>query len=1294
MPNQQGSIRFKGGGSLSTLSNSLLLNQEKASLYFVVRPNQIGSNINYYLNIPNNNTLEMLSTTFYHAFNGSPGNFIYYNFNFIQNQPSVWCLSVDATGVTSMYVNGFSVVTYNNFGVNPNGPGVLSFVNGSSWDYNISSFIYWTGYALSVQDIQNPALATNPFSINSGVACFLSMDGPIGNSVNVGDSGITNYGYGGSIYSIHSLTGSGNIVYDSGIHYIPPLIVDSYVTTSSGFLAFLLQNNGQYYYNPTVNLNPTVEVNTGGSIQTVQLTGGITDVNAPWIMYPWETPSTTGSTITYTAPYGWVNGFLSQTGYATNLYNQLPFPFETPSTRWGFNIISACVYYGNSFFFRNIASTLFNFSPKVDSYKDYNPIGGVAGTNYSIGLQQGIPNLITSSVGGVFVTGVWQYSYTDDPVYSSILFLGSYYGTETNSISYSSVISGVRYTKGSSTFTFGPVRLDPYMNVNVIPQTNSGILIKNLFITPPGNKIDNSDTFAIDQNMLYQISTSGGKFVPVIRTMGSLQINSSNMCDISNMVNISGFTWYRGPHNVPVSYVTPYVYSVTPSAYFNTYGWVDIRRFSVVPNSYVAFHAFTPGNHGLFSHQALQMSQTVSVMTTGNGQAYDFNVINYPMAILYTSPSSFIFYLAGQFNAATGVEPMTSLGVNSGIFSFTLDLTQAGIPYEAALSIPQKIPCDLWFNIPAHMNYQTSTYLANYALQTVPSGRTIYLEYTNEHWNFIFYQYSQLGQEGYFKYGQFSDVNINTMYTLNAAAHHDIWDAVFISGGRPGTINRVFGGSYGTAVWHKGTIATANANNLKIDSIAFAPYIPAFLPVTPAFTGRSYGNMAQYHDLFRHFMWYENYNNTFWPAIKNDFAAYSGGPIDIVYYEGGTQNTIDPNAPSAILQQVDFFYHPENKRTMETFFQLGQSWGGKVGAYFNLDGKNLFPNTWFMSAYPSQIHGNGDGSDGLAINKFSMTDGLQHDTDNITTAMQAWHEYTDANINVPSFNVTPTIVSEIPSSGSIGITGVPPITINFSKAINTSTIHFNLYDSNNALVPTTISSNNFSATLTPTGVLRTNTAYTIEVSGLVDTIGIPQQGIFLSSFNNSTLSVVPTSASVIYNSGLSITATLTNATGTLTASSLHGTVPGSVTTNIPFTYTAPSSGTGFTSDIVTVNDIADGLSSQCSITLTFAPVPHLSVSPTGVTVGYGRNQSITPILVNSSYPLIASATHGIVPGSVTSNVPFTYTAPTGGFSSDIVTVNDIGDNIMALCHITLTSLTRYSFYVTNNRQPIYIQLVL
>jgi hypothetical protein len=170
---------------------------------------------------------------------------------------------------------------------------------------------------------------------------------------------------------------------------------------------------------------------------------------------------------------------------------------------------------------------------------------------------------------------------------------------------------------------------------------------------------------------------------------------------------------------------------------------------------------------------------------------------------------------------------------------------------------------------------------------------------------------------------------------------------------------------------------------------------------------------------------------------------------------------------------------------------------------------------------------------------------------------------------------------------------------------------------------------------------------------------------YKATVSTPTLTVSPTSATVALNGTHSITPTLTNSSAALTASSLHGSVPGSVTSGVAFTYTAPSSGTA---DTVTVIDSTDSLTAPCSITLTSSPT--LTILPTSATVALNGTQSVTATLANSSAALTATALYGTVPGSVTSGTPFTYTAPASGVS-DTVEVFDSTDSLTATCSITL-----------------------
>jgi hypothetical protein len=107
----------------------------------------------------------------------------------------------------------------------------------------------------------------------------------------------------------------------------------------------------------------------------------------------------------------------------------------------------------------------------------------------------------------------------------------------------------------------------------------------------------------------------------------------------------------------------------------------------------------------------------------------------------------------------------------------------------------------------------------------------------------------------------------------------------------------------------------------------------------------------------------------------------------------------------------------------------------------------------------------------------------------------------DANGNVMAGPVTwsfttaavtgPTVTSTSPTSGATNVVTTTPVKATFSVSVQASTISFVLKDSGGNTVPASVAYDNtsFTATLTPSALLKTSTTYTATVSGAKDQSG-------------------------------------------------------------------------------------------------------------------------------------------------------------------------------------------------------------
>ncbi len=1017
--------------------------------------------------------------------------------------PIHFATAFDGSGITTSYINGIPFVTSSGLGkTNTQNTANTFFSNINLLDFRISDFAYWTGYTLTLQDVQALGAGASPFDIDNSVCSYLSMDGPSGQLIQVGDSGITNHGFGGSSFSINQITNGtrgGAIKYGAPIDYQPPGVGKAYISTTSGVIAFILKTNAQPYYNPTILADPTITISSGATSYDIDLHGRIHSTLDPWVLYAWDSGVPPGYDITYTAPSGWVKYFPLQTGYIQNLVGQDVFGYsDHVDLKWGFNIIGA--NYNLDFstsVTRNLANRLFT---------DIWPTNVVFPSFHSDLLYSSITKISSAPGRPLWPTGVWKWCWQDHPVYNSVLTFFS--NTQINDTPKytNTTMSGIRYSQGTANITYraGDTQ-DPRITLYINPQTASGIKISNVQVVMPGDNLDTADNIAPNQDMISQLSTSSGKYCPVVRVMDTCGTNGSQMCEIADLPHITGQLHYISPVNVPVALMCPYDHSITPSAYYSDFGWLDNNNLSFSPNTAIAFEAFCVNPHGLHSDQTVDVLTFQTLNLSGNGQSFALAPLNTFLGILYTSPSSFICYRGDVNRASTGICPFTLPYAVTGVFSFSINKLAGTAPFQTLMNFTANLSgCDFWMNIPHGLSPQASTFLAQEALRLLPPDRKVILEYTNEHWNFTFNQATTLSVLSNMLPG--GGYSPHVPYVLRMRTHQDIWDDVFISGGRPGKIVRLLGDQF--EGYNSFLYSQCIANNINVDATCVAPYqqIPGDPSISSAYY---YHSIPVAHEIYRHHIWYNSVEVGFWQFLFDQMLQLGGHlnkNIALYFYEAGLAVPIPDSLPSGFYISADFFYHPEMRYTMHHYHQYGNRYGADLAAYYGLCGLPFYFGTtiqqYFTYISSNQPHGRGDGLDGKAINQFTMIDGKAHDDTNVCTAHEGWIEYLNECTGIPSYPSSPRVASETPSVNQLGVSGKPQIQMNFNKAVVPSSINLTLFDTNlNNYVAGTTITDFWNAKFVPTSNLSLGTKYTVQVSGLQSTVGIPQNNTFTYQFN-------------------------------------------------------------------------------------------------------------------------------------------------------------------------------------------------
>lgn len=1077
---------------------------------------------------------------------------------------------------TTSYWNGIRVSNSTAinlpWGLRTNQGRVVIGLNPLTTSYNTSvtleDFAIWSGYAPNLADVVD-LMGRNktPLQIGNGAFIWYTLDGVSGVAPTPGSSGMLNWGTGGSgKYSLNSTTfwgtPSGNGLFTSEqLTHSLTVNVDQYINQNSGLATFVFRkvSDNSLSFNPVININPSITITVTGNNTFVQLTGAVTYSVASYVMYDLgsnRVPS--NATVTYNMQPGWAqtaDGFVtSATGNMGNYAggNLWSLPSST-TCEWGFNLNSTPDWNLKNWF-RKISA---NFTNAASSTSDGYPLQFAGNTGTATVWTNSFSNSVDSR-GQPIPTGLWFLDYKDHPTFSSSLWMTSSsaaaFGFVTQpSLSYSTVMSGVRYTRNAYLATTG-TSFGGGLILNWVPFSPTGINVSNIWLIAPNNSLDTSDPYAIDQNVITYFSTSGQKFSPIVRVMGLIHGGGGD-CSItqeSDFLNPTGFQWIQPAQTIQALYVRPYNLTISPSAFVPWLGWVYPSSINYMydsagsTNVRYTYEVITSGNHGLRSGNVLNPTNVGfgPINVSGvDGYVYSVTKFTTQQSCIITSPSSFVmveFQLV--ISSGANIKTPTTTTYATGLY-YTYNKPGPGLikPWEAIFKVPASISgATAWFSAPAFADDYAHAAIARTAFNTLPSGRKVIVEYSNEVWNGLFRQSGWM-----FSVASMLGLTSDQLQTIRGSQIHDIWDSVFSSGGRPNSITRVFANQYGSNMAGlTNMMNTLLSRNLPAHALSFAPYVDftiSDVSVTGAMGSWDYDKL---HDFYRHHLFYNSRESILFGAATGLTTTYqniTGTGLSLFAYEAANEVPFYYDIPQASIKAIDWYYHRENYNTRNAYYLYNQLHGLNKGCYFSL--YNYFSTAgvtssatviWGTMRWPGQQWGVGEN------NRFAINDGVAHDVDNVSPAMLAWKQWNDRTTTIPVIPNLPTVISQIPTSGTASVTGILPLSVTFNKAIVPGTVGFSLYDGNNNIVPTTFSVNNFTATLTPTGNLSAGIMYTLRVSGLQDLVGLSQASTFTYSLNQSSAfavsALLPANSST-NNSILSTVSVTFNApiqTGTLT----------------------------------------------------------------------------------------------------------------------------------------------------------------
>ena len=354
--------------------------------------------------------------------------------------------------------------------------------------------------------------------------------------------------------------------------------------------------------------------------------------------------------------------------------------------------------------------------------------------------------------------------------------------------------------------------------------------------------------FAIDQNLIHNLTTPSGKGPATIRFMDAMMSfdGRTGESDASTLQSPYNIQWQGTEHQFTLSQIRPYDPAVSPYVYFpqaypgtsnigdgttpyaiaiagvgdGTVGWLN---FGGSTTGWLVAEFVTTGSHGLVSGQNITLPSggglSSVTQTAGSSSTTTFSASAGSQPIWVTSATTFVMTLFGNSTVTTGMPGL----INN--ISGTQTVTGNGyvfIPDNGSLAAQvlaraasQWTGCRAWWNIPGPAMDNLITSLAQTALAYTDPGHEHIIELENEVWSndfakIIAYANGKLGLLGT-QSGHYNDWLVG-----QSARAYWLWRAVFDAAGRGNEVKLCVGGQFtDSAVTQSvaSSVATYNAAN-------------------------------------------------------------------------------------------------------------------------------------------------------------------------------------------------------------------------------------------------------------------------------------------------------------------------------------------------------------------------------------------------------------------------------------------------------------------------------------------------
>jgi hypothetical protein len=640
--------------------------------------------------------------------------------------------------------------------------------------------------------------------------------------------------------------------------------------------------------------------------------------------------------------------------------------------------------------------------------------------------------------------------------------------------------------------------------------------------------------------------------------------------------------------------------------------------------------------HGVLTGTGITTNGTTSypLLTFSNGDK--LQLFGMGRAIYATGPNTFFQAIGGSGGGGTlaapvALDPAKQYWEQRWPWASTM-------PHEACAIITGKFPnanlhVNIWPDACDDLVYE----IARRVLANFPAGRKIYVEYTNEPWNWSFGTF-------YFHTAVMGPLLLPSKpynlahYAWRAYQVHDIFRTVFATAGRAGEIVAMLNCQMGSsdAQSHMNYAITLGK---PVDAIAIAPYVQT--------EDTSYNNTfinglddEQVISLFIHDLWYNPRTYNAYAATDKkyiaDYNAATGRNCIMMGYEGGIEFVLPNNTkvlnretrnhdcitdPAWYFAEGDFYAWLQYQGFDHLHvYALAMFWG---------------PQAWGIYHGITQEAGYGDGSDGKFNNLLCRANPtsphykgstVNQDLNTVSVRGQAFIDWLGAIDHIPpppatEYSVTPPV----PASGLVGTPSGPFLVALDGPYTGTVTAHLDGGGLNTTIVLTWANSSaGQSFTITPTAA--GTVALTFTNSGtLTDPPSLTYEATAPPpvATEYTVTAPVPASGPINQASGPFLVAVDAPYTGTVTAH-VDG---GGLSTTIVLTWANSSAGQSFAITPTAEGTVAltftnsGDLPDADSLTYQAAPptsddgVVTIGLSfkiPCLVTLGFGSAGGVTP----------------------------------------------------------------------------------